>query len=158
MRVLVQPGLAARAKPPVRVFLLFAALALAAYALGRVHQGGLSPAGVEAFYLGPDASEPLAAVALWEEVHVGAFVYGFVLFMLGSLLAVSPAPALFRRDLFGLAVAAALADLFAPFAVVAAGGGGALRVATFALATLATAALLVAALVLFGWAGRLALA
>jgi hypothetical protein len=153
VRLLVQPGLAARGKPPVRVFLLFAALALGAFAMQRVHAGGLSPAGVEAFYLGPDALEPLSAVAIWEEVHVGAFVYGFVLFVLGSLLAVSPAPDVLRRGLFGLAVAAALADLFAPFAIVAAGGGGALRVATFAAALLAVAALLGSTALLFGRAG-----
>lgn len=154
MRVLVQPNLAGRAKPPVRVFLLFAALALAGFALQRVHAGGLSPSDVEAFYLGAEAQEPLSAAALWEEVHVGAFVYGLVLFMLGSLLAVSQAPDLVRRGLFVAAVVAALADLFAPFAIVAWGGGGRLRVATFVAALLAVTALLVAAAALFGRAAR----
>jgi hypothetical protein len=154
MRALVQPGLAARAKPPVRVFLLFAALALAAFALQRALAGGLSPAGVDAFYLGVGGGERLSAVAVWEEVHVGAFVYGFVLFMVGSLLAACAAPDGLRRGLFRAAVAAALADLFAPFAILAAGGGGVLRVVTFAAALLAIAALLAAAAILFGRGAR----
>jgi hypothetical protein len=156
VRALVQPGLAARAKPPVRVYLLFAVLALGAFAVQRVLQGGLSPAEVERFYLGGEAGEALSAAALWEEVHVGAFVYGLVLFMVGSLLAASPAPDRVRRGLFAAAVVAALADLFAPFAVVLAGGGGALRVATFVAAMTGAGALLAAAALLYGRNGRLA--
>lgn len=142
MRFLVHPSLAPRARAPVRAFLLFAALALAGFAAQRVLAGGLSPAGVEAFYLGPGGEEPVAAVALWEELHVGAFVYGFVLFMLGSLAAVSPAAQGTRRVLFGAAVLATSSDLAAPFVVSAAHGAGALRVATFVLAMGSLAALL----------------
>lgn len=142
MRFLVYPSVATRARPPVRAFLLFAALALAGFAAQRVFAGGLTPAGVEAFYLGPDGEEPLAAVALWEELHVGAFVYGFVLFMLGSLAATTPVRAGARRLLFTAALAATLADLAAPFVVSAAHGGGALRVLTFVLAVASLAALL----------------
>ena len=155
MRFLVQPG-AGRARPPVRTFLAFAALALAGFAVQRIHNGGLSAAGVEAFYLGPGGAEPVSAAALWEEVHVGAFVYGFVVFMLGSLLAVSPVPDALRRRLLAAAVVCALADLFAPFAIVAVARGGALRVVTFALAQASVAALLAAAWVGVGRSGRTA--
>ena len=93
MRFLVfsTPEALSRARPPVRAFLAFAALALVAFAALRVLQGGLTPAGVEARYLA--GGDPMPAVALWEEVHSGAFLYGFLVFTLGSLLAVSPAPA-----------------------------------------------------------------
>jgi len=138
----VYPSVASRARAPVRAFLLFAALALAGFAAQRVLAGGLTSRGVEAFYLGPDGEEPLAAVALFEELHVGAFVYGFVLFMLGSLAAASPVPAGLRRGLFAGALAATLADLAAPFVVSAAHGAGALRVATFVLAVGFLAALM----------------
>jgi hypothetical protein len=142
MRFLVAPGGEAleRARPPVRWFLGFALLLVVALAAQRAAGGGLTPAGVAAHYLGPDGLEPVAAVALWEEVHVNAFLYGFLLVMLGSLHAASPLAARTRGLLlFGGAVAAA-ADLAAPFAIVAAGGLGALRVVTFA----ATAAFLLA--------------
>jgi hypothetical protein len=132
MRFLVSPDpWLDRARPPVRWFLVFAAVLIAALAAQRGLAGGLTPDGVAAFYLGPDGTEPLAAVALWEEVHVNAFLYGFLLFMIGALLAVSPVPPRVRAGLVGAGSAAALADLFAPFAVVAAHGAGALRVATF---------------------------
>ena len=147
MRFLVQPAVAPRARAPVRAFLLFAGLALAGFAAQRVLAGGLTPAGVEAFYLGPDGQEPVAAVALWEELHAGAFVYGFVLFMLGALAAASPVSAGLRRALFGGALLATLADLGAPFVVSAAHGAGALRVATFVLAVGFLAALLALAAV-----------
>jgi hypothetical protein len=142
VRFLVHPAVAPRARAPVRAFLLFAALALAGFAAQRVFAGGLTPAGVEAFYLGAYGDEPLAPVALWEELHVGAFVYGFVLFMLGSLAAVAPVARGLRRVLFGGAVAATLADLGAPFVVAAAGGAGVLRVGTFVLAMAFLAGLL----------------
>jgi hypothetical protein len=134
MRFLVMPtpeGIA-RARPPVRAFLMFAALALAGLAVQRIANGGLTPSGVEGFYLA--GGDPLPAAALWEEIHTGAFLYGFVLLMLGSLLVVCPVPGWVRGPLFGAAVAATLADLFAPFAVVGLHGAGALRVATSALA------------------------
>jgi hypothetical protein len=141
VRFLVDPAAAPRARPAVRAWLLFAALALLAYAVQRALQGGVTPADVEAFYLGPDGTEPLAAVALWEELHVGAFVYGFALFMLGALAAAAPSRR--GRGLFPAAVAAVAADLAAPFVVTATGGAGALRVATSAVAFGLLAALLV---------------
>lgn len=145
MRVFVQPtpGALARARPPVRVFLAFAALALAGLAVQRAANGGLTPSGVVGFYLA--GGEPLPAAALWEEVHTGAFLYGFVLFMVGALLAAGPAPRWARGPLFAAAVLATLADLFAPFAVVALRGAGALRVATTAVALGTVAALIGAA-------------
>jgi hypothetical protein len=142
VRAFVHSAAIPGARAPVRIFLVFAALALAALAAQRVHAGGLSPAQVEAFYLGGGEGEALSAVAIWEEIHAGAFVYGFVLFMLGSLLAVSPLPASRRRALLVVPFVATLADLFAPFAIVAAGGAGALRVATFAAAMGSVALLL----------------
>ena len=134
MRFLVAPGGEAteRARPPVRWFLVFALVLVAALAVQRGAAGGLSPGGVSAHYLGEDGSEPLAMVALWEEVHVNAFLYGFLLVMLGSLHAVSPLSARARAVLLGGGALAAAADLAAPFAVVAAHGLGALRVVTFA--------------------------
>jgi hypothetical protein len=153
MRFLVAPSASnPRGRAPVRLFLAFAALALAGWAVQRVRGGGLSPGEVEAYYLGV-GGEPLGAAALWEEVHVGAFVHGFVLFMLGSLLAVSPVSPRVRRWVFGTAAAAALADLFAPFAVVALSGAGALRVVTFAVAAPASAALLAVVAARFGREG-----
>lgn len=142
MRFLVQPGTAPRARPPVLVFLLFAALAVAGLAAQRVLRGGLSAAGVEAFYLGGGGGERLSAAAIWEEVHAGAFVYGFVLFMLGALLAVGPVPARVRAVLLGAATVATLADLFAPFAILALGAGGILRVVSSLAAWSSLAALL----------------
>lgn len=136
MRFLVAPSpdLAERARPPVRWFLVFAVLLLLGQGAQRASAGGLSAAGVEAHYLGPDGSEPMPAMALWEELHQNAFVYGFLLLMLGSLVAISPLPARRRGALVLSASAAALADCTAPFAIVAAGGLGTLRVVTFALA------------------------
>jgi hypothetical protein len=154
MRFLLQPtaeGLA-RARPPVRAFLVFAALALVGLAVQRVGNGGASAAGVEGFYLA--GGEPLPPAALWEELHTGAFLYGSLLLVLGSLLAVCPVTPRARAVLFGAAVATALADLGSPFAVVALGGAGALRVATSAAALLATGTLLTVVAVGFGRAGR----
>jgi hypothetical protein len=138
----------ARSRPPVRVFLVFAALAVLGLAAQRVLNGGLTPSGVEAFYVA--AGEPLPAVALWEEVHTGAFVYGFVLLMLGSLLAVCPLTPRARGPLLGAAVAATLADLFAPFLVVRVDGTAALRVVTFVAAMLTVSALLVVVATRYG--------
>jgi hypothetical protein len=150
MRFLVLPKAAARARPPVRIFLAFAALALVALAAQRVLAGGLSPAEVEAHYLGAGGGEALPAAALWEEIHAGAFVYGFVLFMLGSLAALCPVSARVRGALVAASFAATLADLFAPFAIVGLGRGGALRVATFVLAMASMAALLGVVALSFG--------
>jgi hypothetical protein len=150
MRFLVLPRTAGRARPPVRIFLAFAALALVALAAQRVLAGGLSPGEIEAHYLGAGGGEALPAAALWEEVHAGAFVYGFVLFMLGSLAALCPLPARARGALVAASFVATMADLFAPFAIVGLGRGGALRVATFVLATISVAALLSVVAVSFG--------
>jgi hypothetical protein len=154
VRFLVQPTPESlvRARPPVRAFLLFAALALAAIVAQRAMQGGLLPAGVEARYLGD--GEPMPAAAIWEEVHAGAFVYGLLLFMLGSLLAVSPVGPRTRAALLAAGTAAALADLVAPFAIVAAAGAGALRVGTFVAVVAALGAQLGLAAVRFGRPGR----
>jgi hypothetical protein len=153
MRALIQPAAAGPAPAPVRVFLVFAALALAAFAAQRVVAGGLSAADVEAHYLGAGEGEALALVAVWEEVHAGAFVYGFVLFMLASLLAVGPVPPRLRAALVGGAFAVTMADLLAPFAIVLAGAGGALRVGTFVLAVASVAALLAVVAATFGRGG-----
>lgn len=153
MRFLVQPATAPRSRAPVRIFLAFAALALAGLAAQRVLAGGLSAAGVEAHYLGLADGEGLPAAALWEEVHAGAFTYGLVLFMLGSLLAVCPVAPRTRAALVGVAFAATLADLLAPFVIAAAGTGGALRVATFAAASASLAALLAVVTATFGREG-----
>lgn len=143
MRFLVQPApaLVQRARPPVRIFVLFAALALAGFAAQRIRAGGLSPAEVQAYYLGGETSDALPAAALFEELHMGAFVYGFVLFVLASVLAVCPVRPRVRNALVAAALATTLADLAAPFVVRAAGGAGALRVVTFALAMASLAAL-----------------
>jgi hypothetical protein len=156
MRWLVQPIAGARARPPVALFLVFAALALAGLAAQRLGAGGLSPSDVEAVYRGVDGGEPLSGAALWEEVHVGAFVYGFVLFVLASLAAVAPSLDGIRSLLVGAAFAATLADLFAPFAVAARPGLGALRVATFAAASAAMWALLAAVAIAQARGGRVA--
>lgn len=156
MRFLVQPAAASRSRAPVRIFLVFAALAVAGFAAQRVLAGGLSAAAVEARYLGGVDGEPLPAAALWEEIHAGAFVYGFVLFMLGALLALCPLRARLRAVLVAVAFVATLADLLAPLAIAAAGGGGALRVATFLAAAGALAVLLVAVATGFGRGGGLA--
>jgi hypothetical protein len=156
MRWLVQPAAGARARPPIALFLVFAALALAGLAAQRLGTGGLSPGDVETFYRGVEGGEPLAAAALWEEVHVGAFVYGFVLFVLASLASVAPRLDGVRSALVGAAFVATLADLFAPFAVAARPGLGALRVATFAAASAAMWALLAAVAVAQARGGRIA--
>ena len=154
MRSFVQPTPGTpRARAPVRIFLAFAAFALAGWAVQRVHGGGLSPAEVEAYYLGVDGV-PLSAAALWEEVHTAAFVQGFVLFMLGSLLAVSPAAPRRWPALFCAAAGAAFVDLFAPFAVVALSGAGALRVITFGAAAASSAALLLLSALRWGREAR----
>jgi hypothetical protein len=137
----VQPGAAgARARPPVWLFLAFAAAAQVGWALQRARGGGLSPSEVEAVYLGVDGVA-LGAAALWEEVHAAAFVHGFVLFMLGALLAASRVAPRAWPALFAVAAASAFADLAAPFVIVGVSGAGALRVVTFCAAA-ATAALL----------------
>jgi hypothetical protein len=152
VRFLVDPSEArlARARAPVRAFLAFAALAVAALLLQRATGGGLSPAEVDLHYLGTGEGDALPRAALWEELHAGAFLYGFVLFMLGSILGVCRLRPALRTALFAGALTAALADLGAPFLVVALGGGGALRVATTLAATVALAAAIAVTFVTFG--------
>jgi hypothetical protein len=152
MRFLVQPAAAPRSRAPVRVFLAFAALALAGLAAQRVLAGGLSPAEIELHYLGMAEGEGLPAAALWEEIHQGAFVYGFVVFMLGALLALCPVSARARAALVGAAFVTTIADLVAPLVIAAAHGGGALRVFTFLASAASLAILLVT--VAAGFAGR----
>ena len=150
MRLLVSPVASnPRSRAPVRLYLAFAALVLVGWAVQRVRAGGLLPAEVDAYYLGAGA-EPLAPAAIWEEIHMGAFVHGFTLFMLGALLAVSPVPSRLRTGLFAAAVAAAFADLFAPFGVLALNGGGLLRVVTFVASAVTTGALLALVAARFG--------
>ncbi len=137
MRFLVSPTREAlsRARPPVRLFLGFSALLLLAVGGQRAAGGELTPAGVFERYLGlGDPADVMPPAALVEELHGGAFVYGFLLLMLGSLLVVSAVGERARRLLtYGAALACAL-DLAAPFAVVWLRGAGGLRVATFVLA------------------------
>jgi hypothetical protein len=139
-----------RARAPVRWFLVFALLLLVALVVQRSAAGGLSGPGVEAHYLGEGGLEPLAGVALWEEVHATAFVYGFLLFVLGSIHAVAPLAPRVRTLLLAATGAAALADLFVPFLVVAGRGLGWLRVGTFCAAVGLLAACTIVALLRFG--------
>jgi hypothetical protein len=138
MRFLVHPAPEAleRARPPVRAFLGFTALLLLAWVASRAAHGALTPSGLERI-LEPAPGERLGPVALWEEVHQGAFLYGFLLLALGSLLAVCPVPRPARGALLGLATAAALVDLGAPFlplCVPGFPGWAALRIGAFLVA------------------------
>jgi hypothetical protein len=153
MRFLVQPAVAPRSRAPVRIFLVFAALALAGLAAQRVLAGGLSPAEVELHYVGAAEDEALPAAALWEEIHQGAFVYGLVVFMLGALLALCPVSPRVRAALVGTAFVATLADLLAPLVIAAVRGGGALRVVTFVAAAGSLLTLLVTVAAGFGRGG-----
>ncbi len=152
MRFLVDPGAGrlARARAPVRAFLAFAALAVLAHLLQRASGGGLSAEEVELHYLGAAPGEGLPRAALWEELHAGAFLYGFLLFMVGALLPTCRLRRAAGQALFAAAVAASLADLGAPFLVTALGGAGAVRVATTLLAPLALLAAVGAILATFG--------
>jgi len=156
VRFLVQPVPDAleRARPPVRAFLVFAALLLVALVAHRAAQGALSPEGL-VHLLEPVPGERLGPLALWEEVHQGAFLYGFLLLMLGSLLVVCPVAPAVRAALLGVGTAAALVDLLAPFLPLAWPGlpawWAALRIAGFAVAV---AALLSSAGVAWATFGR----
>ena len=124
-----------RSRPPVRIFLGFSLLLLLAMAAQRVVEGELTPSGVQERYLGSgDPSDAMPLSALVESLHVSAFVYGFLLLVLGSLLVVSPVNESLRRWLtFGGAAACAF-DLATPWLVVALRGGAEMRVASFVLA------------------------
>lgn len=155
MRFLVQPAptVLDRARPPVRAFLAFTVLLVVGWVVSRAAHGALSPDGL-ARILEPVPGERLGPVALWEEVHQGAFLYGFLLLTLGSLLVVCPVSARLRDGLIAVATVAALVDLGAPFlplAWPAFPGWAALRIAGFLVAM---AALLAAAAVAFTTFGR----
>ena len=154
MRFLVQPAPESleRARPPVRVFLAFSALLIVAAVASRAAHGALTPAGLEQI-LEPVPGERLGPVALWEEVHQGAFIYGFLLLALGSLLAVCPVSRGVRGGLLWVATAAAFLDLGAPFLPVALPGfpgWAALRIGAFLVATCALLAMAGLAWTTFG--------
>ncbi len=154
MRFLVQPSPAVvdRARPPVRAFLAFAALVVVGWVASRAAHGALTPDGL-ARILEAAPGERLGPVALWEEVHQGAFLYGFLLLTVGSLLVVSPVPAGPRNGLVAGATAAALVDLLAPVLPLlwpSVGGWAALRIAGFAAAMLLLLAAIVVAWTTFG--------
>lgn len=137
MKFLISPTREAlsRARPPVRLFLGFSAVLLLAVGAQRVVAGEYTPAGVFERYLGagePGDAMPLAA--LLEDLHAGAFLYGFLLLMLGALLVVSPVGERARRFLTYGATAACAFDLASPFLVVWLHGASALRLISSALA------------------------
>jgi hypothetical protein len=141
VRFLVQPTppVLDRARPPVRAFLAFAVLLLVGWVASRAAHGALTPDGLTRI-LEPGPGERLGPLVLWEEVHQGAFVYGFLLLTLGSLLVVCPVTARLRNGLLGVATAAALVDLLAPFLPVAwpgFPGWAPLRIGAFGVAAVA---------------------
>jgi hypothetical protein len=141
VRFLVQPTppVLDRARPPVRAFLAFAVLLLVGWVASRAAHGALTPDGLTRI-LEPGPGERLGPLVLWEEVHQGAFVYGFLLLTLGSLLVVCPVTARLRNGLLGVATAAALVDLLAPFLPVAwpgFPGWAELRIGAFGVAAVA---------------------
>ncbi len=157
MRFLVTraPDALARARPPVRAFLAFAVLLLLAGAAQRAARGSLAPAGVEALY--DPSGQRLGSVAAWEALHAGAFLYGFLLLTLGSLLAASPARPRVRRALLAASTAGALLDLGAPLLPALRPGfpGWALlHLAGFAAATVGLLASCAVAWARFGAPGR----
>lgn len=146
MRFFVSPG--PRPRPPVRLFLGSSALLLGALVAQRVVEGELTPTGVLTRYLGSgDPSEEMPLTALVESLHAGAFVYGFLLLMVGSLLVTTTVPDRVRLVLTFGAAAWCTLDLFAPLLIVRAHDGAVLRVLAFGCAvTFLGAALVVIAL------------
>ena len=145
-----------RARPPVRAYLAFTALMLAAEAVQRALQGALSPGGVEGL-LGPAEGDRFGSVAAWEALHTGAFLYGFLLLSLGALLAACPVGRLMRHGLVAAATAGALADLLAPLVpsvLPGSHGWSALKIAGFAVATAALLAAVAVVWATFGRPGR----
>jgi hypothetical protein len=135
MKFLLRPDALARARPPVRAFLGFAALLVAATVAQRAVQGGLTPAAL-ALSFADVADGPggvFGSMAIWEQVHAGAFVYGFLLLTLGSLLVVCPVAGWLRSGLLAVGVAAALGDMLLPFLAARCSWWAVLRVASFAL-------------------------
>lgn len=158
MRFLVSraPDALERARPPVRAFLAFALLLLAAAAAHRASRGALTPAGVEALYA-PAEGERFGSVAAWEALHQGAFLYGFLLLALGSLMAVSPASPRLRGALLAASTAGALLDLGAPLLPAVHPGfpaWAALQIGGFALATAGLLASAAVAWTVFAANGR----
>lgn len=154
MRFLVQPNPAVldRARPPVRAFLAFSALLVLGWVASRAAHGALTPEGL-ARILEPTPGERFGPVALWEEVHQGAFLYGFLLLTVGSLLVVCPVTVGLRNALVGIATAAALVDLLAPFLSVAwpgLPGWAELRIVAFGVAALTLLAAIAVAWATFG--------
>lgn len=139
----------------MRAFLVFVAVLLIAAVMRRHHEGGFSPTAVHAHYLGEVGDEPLAPAALWEEAHTNAFLYGFLLLALGSLLVVCPVRPGLRRAFLGMGALAALFDTLAPFAIVSLRAGASLRVASFVIALAALAAMTVVAAARFGRAASI---
>jgi hypothetical protein len=141
-----------RARPPVRGFLAFTLLLLVGWVASRAAHGALSPEGL-ARLLEPGPGERLGPVALWEEVHQGAFLYGFLLLTLGSLLVVCPVSPRTRRGLVGVATVAALVDLGAPFLPLAwpgFPGWAEIRIGAFLVAAATLAAAAAVGLLTFG--------
>lgn len=126
----------ARPRAPVRLFLGSTGVLLLAQLAQRFVEGELTPGGVVSRYLGSgDPSEVMPLTALVESLHAGAFLYGFLLLMVGSLLVTTDVADRLR---VGLTVAGAVwcaLDLLAPFCVVYGGAGAApVRVVGFLLA------------------------
>lgn len=137
MRFLEAPGSAGRARAPVRLFLVFTGLLVAGLVLQRASGPGLWPA---------TGSEPLPATALWEELHASAFLWGFLILMLGSLLVVSPVSGWVRGALTYGSSAAALVELGTAFVPVLAG----VRAVAFGCTVLLLGAAAAVAFVTFG--------
>lgn len=152
MKFLINPTAESlsRARAPVRVFLGFTAVLLAAAVAQRIVGGGFDPAELELAYR-PDGPgrQALNAPLIWEELHQGAFLYGFLLLMLGSLLVICPLAPRVKNVLLWGTFAAVLGDLLAP-AAIALGLPAALRVLTFVAATGMLAACLAVTWARFG--------
>lgn len=132
--LVLPPAQHSRARPPVLVFLAFAAVLVLALAGQRALEGEWTAEGVTARYLGSgEPGEELPLLALLEGLHTGAFVYGFLWLMLGSLLVASDVGGVLKQVATWGGPAAAVADLASPFLVVWLRGAGALRVVTGAL-------------------------
>lgn len=129
-----------RARAPIQAFLAFVGVLLFAAVVQRAATGGFDPAGLELSFR-PDGAgrEALGAPAIWEDIHQGAFIYGFLVLMLGSLLNLCGLTPTARSSLLWAMFVAVLFDLVAP-AAIALGAPGVLRVASFVAATAALTA------------------